>query len=70
MKGKRIGLLVTGADACEDNAAGMFEAFDRIVDFLLAGKSGELDGGECSVPAELSETVNDKAFAPARSLAG
>jgi multimeric flavodoxin WrbA len=68
MEGKRIGLLVTGADAYEDNSEGMFTAFDRIVDYYLARKSGELYVGECSVPAELSEEVKDKALELARSL--
>ena len=70
MKGKRIGLLVTGADAYEENAEGLFTAFDRIVDFLLAKKSGELYVGECSVPAELSEAVKNNALELARSLVG
>jgi hypothetical protein len=70
MEGKRIGLLVTGADAYEENAEGMFTAFDRIVDFLLARKSGELYVGECSVPSGLSEDIKDKALKLARSLAG
>jgi multimeric flavodoxin WrbA len=68
MEGKRIGLLVTGGGAYEDNAEGMFTAFDRIVDFLLARRSGVLYVGECSVPAELSETVKNKALRLARSL--
>ena len=68
MEGKHIGLLVTGAGAFEDNAEGMFSAFDRIVDFLLAIKSGELYVGECSVPSELSEEVKDKALELARTL--
>ncbi len=70
MEGKRIGLLVTGADAYEDNAEGMFTAFDRIMDYYLVRKSGELYVGECSVPAELSEEVKDKAVELARSLVG
>ena len=70
MEGKCIGLLVTGMDAYEENAEGMFTAFDRIVDFLLARKSGELYVGECSVPAELSEEVKNKALELARSLVG
>ena len=69
LEGKRIGLLVTGADAFEDNAEGMFTAFDRIVDFLLAKKSGELYVGHCSVPADLSEGIRNKALELARSLA-
>ena len=68
MEGKRIGLLVTGADAYADNAEGMFSAFDRIVDFLLAGKSAELYVGECSVPTEIQEEVRKKTVALARSL--
>ncbi len=70
MEGKRIGLLVTGAGDYEENAEGMFVAFDRIVDFLLARKSGELYVGGCSTPSELSETVKDKALGLARSLVG
>jgi multimeric flavodoxin WrbA len=68
MESKRIGLLVTGADAYEDNAEGMFTAFDRIVDFLLARKSGELYVGECSEPAELPQEFKKKALELARSL--
>ena len=70
MEGKRIGLLVTGADAYEDNAEGMFTAFHRIVDFLSARKSGELFVGECSVPAELPKEIKNKALGLARSLVG
>jgi len=70
MKGKRIGLLVTGADAYEDNAEGLFTAFDRIVDFLLAKKYGELYVGECSVPTDLPEEFKNKALELAGSLVG
>ena len=69
MTGKRFGLLVTGADAYEHNAEGMFAAFDRIVDFMLAKKSGELYVGKCSVPAEIPGEIKDKAIALARALA-
>ena len=68
MQGKPIGLLVTGADAYEDNAEGLFSAFDRIADFLLAPKTGELYVGGCTVPAELPESVREQAAALARSL--
>jgi len=70
LQGKRIGLLVTGADAYEDNAEGMFTAFERIVDFLLARKSGALYVGNCSVPAALSDEIKDQALALAGSLTG
>ena len=70
MKGKRIGLLVTGADDFEENAEGMFTAFDRIVDFLLARKSGELYVGRCSTPDQLPEKFKDQALILAQSLLG
>ena len=68
IRGRRIGLLVTGADAYEGNADGMFTAFNRIADFLLTEKSGELYIGSCSIPSELPESVKNEAFALARSL--
>lgn len=68
MKDKHIGLLVTGADAYEDNAEGLFVAFDRIVDFLLGRKSGELYVGGCSTPAEMPDDARNRARELARSL--
>ncbi len=70
MRGKRIGLLVTGADGFEENAEGMFIAFDRVVDFLLARNSGELYVGECSVPSDLPEEVKNQSLELAQSLVG
>jgi multimeric flavodoxin WrbA len=69
MKGKRLGLLVTGADAYEDNAEAMFTAFDRIVDYFIAVKAAELYVGNCGEPAELSDDVKQKARALAHNLA-
>ena len=68
MEGKRLGLLVTGGGTYKENAEGMFTAFDRMVGFFLAKKSGELYVGECSAPAALSEEVRNKALKLARSL--
>ena len=68
MRGKRIGLLVTGGGPYENNVEGLFTAFNRIANFLLAKKSGELFIGACTTPAELSESVRDEALALARSL--
>lgn len=68
MENKRIGLLVTGADAYANNAEGLFTAFDRIADFLKAPKGGELYVGGCSGPAELPETAREQAAGLARSL--
>lgn len=70
LEGKRIGLLVTGADPYEENAEGMFTSFDRVVDYYLAIKSGELYVGECDTPAGLSEEVRDNALELARSMVG
>jgi len=70
LRGKRIGLLVTGGGPYEENAEGLFTAFNRIADFLLAKKSAELYIGGCTAPAELSESVRDEALALARSLVG
>ncbi len=68
MRGKRIGLLVTGGGPYENNVEGLFTAFHRIAKFLLAENSGELYIGGCTVSAELSESARDEALALARSL--
>ena len=70
MREKRIGLLVTGGGPSENNTEGLFTAFNRIADFLLAKKSGELYIGGCTVPDELSESVKEEAITLARSLVG
>jgi multimeric flavodoxin WrbA len=68
MRGKRIGLLVTGGGPHENNVEGLFTAFNRIAHFLLAEKSGELYIGGCTGPDELSESIRDEALDLARSL--
>lgn len=68
LEGKRIGLLATGGDSYENNAEGLFSAFDRLAGFLLAQKAGELYVGGCSDPADLPAAVRDQAAALARSL--
>ena len=68
LEGRRIGLLVTGADPYEENAEGMFTSFDRVVDYYLAKKSGELYVGECNTPDELSDEVKVEALQLAHSL--
>ena len=68
MQGKRIGLLVTGAGTYENNAGALFTAFDRIADFFMAQKSGELYVGDCGVPADIPEAIKQKAVKLARSL--
>jgi len=68
MEGKRVGLLVTGGGGYGDNAEGLFTSFDRIVEFLLARKSGELYVGGCTTPDALPEDIKNKALDLARSL--
>ena len=68
MKGKRIGLLVTGADEFEDNAEGVFTAFNRFSEFLLTEKSGELYVGGCSSPSALPKDLKIKTSKLAQSL--
>ena len=63
-----VGLLATGGGAYENNAEGLFSAFDRIVGFLLAEKAGELFVGGCKTPADLPDSVKEKAKALAKSL--
>ena len=71
LEGKRMGLLVTGEVSYEQNAEGMFTAFDRIVDYYQAQKAGELYIGGCSVVGyALPEGIKDKVLKLARSLVG
>ena len=68
MAGKRIGLLVTGGGPYENNAEGLFAAFDRLADFLLAKNAGQLYVEGCGLPADLPAAVKDRAACLARSL--
>jgi multimeric flavodoxin WrbA len=68
MKGKRVGLLATGGGSFENNAEAMFTAFDRIVEFLMAQKAGELYVGNCQTPADLSGDTKEKVKELAKSL--
>ena len=68
LQGKRLGLLATGAGTYENNAEGLFIAFERMTDYFLAKKSGELYVGECSLPTDMPAAVRSKAVELARSL--
>ena len=70
MKGRRVGLLATGAGGYDNNAEAMFTAFDRIAGFLMAQKTGELYVGGCTGPADLPQRVREQAKALAHSLVG
>ena len=65
---KPIGLLVTGAGSYDQNAEGMFAAFDRLVDFYLARKTGEQYIGGCTTPGQLPSTAREQAAALARAM--
>ncbi|MFO7877944.1 MAG: NAD(P)H-dependent oxidoreductase [Desulfovermiculus sp.] len=68
MAGKRIGLLATGGSPFENNAEGMFAAFDRLAGFFLARNQGELYIGGCTHPSELTADVRQQALGLARTL--
>ncbi|MFW6143121.1 MAG: flavodoxin family protein [Desulfovermiculus sp.] len=68
MAGKGLGLLATGGGPFENNAEGMFAAFDRLTGFFLAQKQGELYIGGCTDPSELTAEVRQKALGLARIL--
>jgi len=68
LKDKRIGLLATGADSFENNAEGLFTAFDRFATFLLAQITGTLYVGNCLIPSDLPEKTSERARILAHSL--
>jgi multimeric flavodoxin WrbA len=68
MAGKRIALLVTGADEYEDNAEGMSEAFRRIGDYFLTPNLSELYIGNCLSAGDLTEDARRDALKLARFL--
>lgn len=68
LQGKRMGLLVTGADDFEDNAEGLFTVFDRYCEYLLAEKCAALYAGGFSSISELQKEFKKKASELAQSL--
>ena len=68
MAGKRVGLLATGVGHYENNAEGMFAAFDRLTGFYLAHNRGELYVGGCIQPSGLTDRVREQARELARSV--
>ena len=68
LKGQRQGLLVTGADAYENNAEPLFTAFDRIVGYYMAVDAGKWYVGPCTTPEQLSVDIEAEAAAFARKL--
>ena len=70
MAGKRLGLLAVGAGVYDDNAEGLFTAYDKIVKYMLAQDAGRWYVGRCGDPRDLSDDVRAKAVEFARELAG
>ena len=68
MEGTRMGLLVTGEVQYVQNAEDMFAAFDRLVGYYLAKKSGELYVGGCGIRPGLPKGVKGTSLELARSM--
>lgn len=68
LQGKRVGLLATGADSFENNAEGVFTAFDRFTHFLQAKNTGTLYVGNCLIPSDLPNKIPERARILAHSL--
>ncbi|WP_027185366.1 flavodoxin family protein [Desulfovibrio inopinatus] len=62
MEGKNIALLATGGGQFENNADGMFTAFDRLSGYLLTKKAAELFVGGCSTPDALPDGTQERAI--------
>ncbi|WP_457551179.1 flavodoxin family protein [Desulfobacula sp.] len=60
--GLRQALLVTGAGPFENNAEGVFTAFDRMQAPHKAIKAGELFIGKCTTADQMDESIKDKAL--------
>jgi multimeric flavodoxin WrbA len=68
LQGKRMGLLVTGADDFENNAEGLFTVFDRYCDYLLVKKCAALYIDRFSSISESQKDFKKKASELAQSL--
>ena len=68
LEGQRQALLVTGADAYENNAEPLFTAFDRITEFYKAKKTGDLYITS-TTPDQMSSDIREKAISFARQIA-
>jgi multimeric flavodoxin WrbA len=66
--GQRQALIVTGAGPYENNAEGVFAAFDRMQAPHKAVKAGELFIGLCTTADQMDESIKDKASAFARKI--
>jgi len=68
LEGQRQALLVTGAGPYENNAEGVFAAFDRMQNPYMTQKAGELFIGKCTTADEMDASVKDQASEFARQI--
>ena len=66
--GQRQALLVTGAGPYENNAEGVFTAFERMQKPHKTVKAGELFIGSCTTADQMNQPIKDKALAFARQI--
>lgn len=66
--GQRQALLVTGGSPYENNAEGVFTAFERMQKPHKTVKTGELFIGSCTTADQMNESIKDKALAFARQI--
>ena len=66
--GQRQALLVTGAGPYENNAEGVFTAFERMQKPHKAVKAGELFIGMCTTADQMNESIKGKASEFARKI--
>jgi len=67
--GRRIALLMTGADAYADNAEFAVEIFRRIAKYVQCEIAGELYVSQCTTPDELGADVREQAARLAGEIA-
>lgn len=70
MHGKRLGLLAVGGGVYDNNAEGVFMAFDKLNKYMQTDDAGQWFLGKCGDPANLGDDVRAKAVEFARGLAG
>jgi len=68
IEGQRQALLVTGGGIFDDNAEGVFKAFERMQNPHKAMNAGDLFVGSCTTPDQFSDSVQQQAVEFARKI--
>ena len=66
--GVKQAILVTGAGPYENNAEGVFQAFDRMMKYHKSIKAGELFIGGCTAPDNMDELIKAQALEFTRNI--